>query len=118
MKSKDNQTEFNQESAIFDSIERPQVLAQARTTKPRAKLTLIIGLGVLLFLVVVYAWWLAGRNPTANQPEQAAQSQPTQAPVKTNLMEQRLEELKAQLKASDPAKKELPFPQVDLDINL
>lgn len=115
----ENQTLFTEEKPLNQEIYMPSDVNQdeGKTTflkTKKGKITLaIVGTFVLLILVTVA---LLPRNPVA--PEVQPSPSPTAAPLTTSAMQQRLIDLEEELKRADPADSILPFPAVDMYLEL
>jgi hypothetical protein len=73
------------------------------------------GVGLFLLLVVVVAALMLRRAPRVVNNSDLKYSPPS---AKTSELQQRVKELQADLDAADPAKVDLPFPPVDLELTL
>lgn len=118
-----DQTRFATEEPL---LEKPLVVESAvpagekpplPSKKSKLKLALIgVGLFIVLFaiiLMIIRFLMPADQRPSTQELEEVEQG----AVVKTEL-ERRVEEVRDELRAADPAKQDLPFPPVNMEIRL
>lgn len=116
-----NQTTFAEEKTMFPDT-RPPVAAKPDPNAPtspvkdKRKMYAIVGsVGVLLLVLIVTAVLMSRRTPQVVDNTGIKYTPPT---AKTSELQQRVKELQADLDAADPAKVDLPFPPVDLELSL
>lgn len=111
--SQANQTEFVDQVPLIEAQQR-RVLSwsQLRSNKNLRPFYLLIGL--FIFLVVLLFLRLLLSKP---EPEVIFEPTPV-APREVGPLHKRVYELREELRANDPTKQHLPFPQVDLQFNI
>jgi hypothetical protein len=116
-----DQTSFGLESPLFDQpkrrgfVEEMSPEEKARQKKKKIIIGLIAG-GVAVFvLLVVIAAMFKPRGLQTTTPEASAEPQTNQ---ELSPLEQKVETLRQELRAADPTREDIPFPPVDLEIEL
>lgn len=122
MKNKSNEAEF-MTAPPFETQEDTWWQEGQTRIKPDEKFLqtkkgkIVLAAGAALLLSLVLLGILILRN--SGQPEDEL---PTDTPVDSTReltpLQQQIKDLREQLKAADPAKKDTPFPQVDLEIRV
>lgn len=114
-----NQTHFAEEEPLFEESSLPvDPNAPIVPRKKKSPLALIlIGAGliviVILFLIVIMLLMPVQMLPTKAKPS------PTPTVKKdVSALEQRINELDVDLKQADPSKLDLPFPPVNMELEL
>lgn len=115
-----NQTQFSFEEPIFENtaVYADETQKDARQDAPKSKKKLLIfGLVgcIILVLLIVGLFALRGRNNTSQETTEEAVTIPTQ---ELGPLQQRIQDARDLLNASDPTKQDLSFPPVDLNIRL
>jgi cell division protein FtsL len=119
-----DQTEFAQQTPVFGSESESwweEAKSRIKPEKkfiqtPKGKIILFSGLAFLLIIILlVIILWVKqaaqkGDLPQINDQEAAEQD--------LSPLQQQIIDLRQQLKAADPAKKDTPFPQVDLEMRI
>ena len=107
------QTEFSSESPMFEPNQR--VLFDARNIKGNRNLSIFYILAAVLVFIflIIFLYAKFYRPPTVESP-----IVPTPTPVNNDPLMKRVESLDVELKAADPMRQALPFPNVDLKFNL
>lgn len=114
-----NQTSFTWEEPLFEAapvVSRPQVEVVA--PQPWYKKPVIVGgLITLVLLLLLLLLLVSSRRTTQQRPANltfpAATIVPTESP-----MQKKIRELRSGLQAADPSVQTLPFPPVDLELQL
>lgn len=115
----DHQTEFGAEEPLFESVYQPVTEEEARAKKAaRRKIVGVVGMGASLVLVLVgvMAWLFSGQRDTTNQVTETPMPTATATPLSG--WPARIQALKSELEAADPARQSLSFPQVDMELRL
>jgi cell division protein FtsL len=119
-----DQTEFTQQAPVFGSESESwweEAKSRIKPEKkfiqtPKGKIILFSGLAFLLIIILlVIILWIKqtvqkGDLPQINDQKVAEQD--------LSPLQQQIIDLRQQLKAADPAKKDTPFPQVDLEMRI
>lgn len=115
----ENQTLFNEERPLSQDIYIPpeEIVVEAKPTfiKTRKGKLLIAGVAVVGVLSILLLLLLP-RNRVA--PTVEPTPSPSSAPITGSAMQQRIDDLEAELQAADPADAILPFPAVDMELEL
>jgi hypothetical protein len=88
--------------------------AKTPIKKSLFKKIILIAVGVIVFIVVLA---LIARQPQLG-PSQEPTASPSPSPVAVGALNQRVNQLKLDLKSADPTKQELVFPPVNLNLRL
>lgn len=114
----ENQTQFASGSLIYE----PMVDAKERQTKRRQMIKkykpVIIGLSLILVILLGVAVWARFRAKPTVSPEQKEVITPAEIKKLTDPFTKRLTELQQELEKADPSQEDLPFPPVDLKLEL
>lgn len=119
-----DQNQFSQQSPVLEEAHEelaqpdPVSTQQTQTKKPNKKLLIAIVVFLFVIILVLMGVLLFVEPPAEKQPQP---TNPTPTPAvkqADDKLEKQLQEVKQSLEAADPAKKELPFPPVELEINL
>jgi hypothetical protein len=116
----EDQTLFiNQEPWLEDGTSQVKPVPPVGATQPRSRrnsILIIMGLFSLLAILILALVVLIKPQPATvtASPTPVASNQP----MATDPFQQRFSQVKADLKAADPAKRELPFPPIDVKIQL
>lgn len=117
MTDQDNQTQFTFEEPLFEAPpslpKEPDAPLKAWYKRPQ---TLII-LGVSTLGLLLFALYVASR-PQQQSGNEILNLQASPSPTALSPLEQRVNQLKTELQAADPSKQELPFPPVDMELEL
>lgn len=117
MTEEGNQTHFAYEEPLF---EQPPTVPSDEPVKPpvpwyKKKLVLVGIIGGVLFLLLLL---LILMQPRRQEPEDS-KATPTPSPVANfGPLEARVIELQQELEAADPAKQDLPFPPVNMEMRI
>ncbi len=117
--SYEDQTSFATGSLLYESISRPEPEVENSRDKKKNRLkSVLLGVAVLFIVVgLVVAYALIRQNDKQlRMPDKQASDQAQHA--KLSPFQKRLNELETDLKQADPSQENLPFPPVDLEINL
>lgn len=113
-----DQNDFNHLTTIQDEVQPYwQEPAPVKKPAPKQKILFVAG-GISLVIIILFLVILLVSKKKA---EPSSSVTPTAAPISkipNSAAGQQLEELQTQLEAADPTKKELLFPQVDLEIKV
>ncbi|MBD3250217.1 MAG: hypothetical protein GF381_01425 [Candidatus Pacebacteria bacterium] len=116
-----NQTQFGQESVLFEeqSEELAALEQPAENGKKKTNRLLIALVGGMFVLILALTAILLFVEPKDKKEPAQAEPTPTPAVEQTkSSLERQFDQLEQSLDQADPAKKELAFPQVKMDINL
>ena len=119
----DNQTQFSQEGAVLEEQQEELLFEPtAEDGKPFFKtkkgVLMIVGGLAFIFLVLVLVIASIIGNSNKKPIDQAQEQPPVQQQSSDDPLQQELNQLKSELEQADPSKRELPFPQIELEINL
>lgn len=114
----DDQTSFASGSVLYEPISRPTTDQDKTAAKNKKIKPVLLGVGILLLLIgLVVAYGLYQENGSGvapiKEPELTEEQQRELTPFR-----RRLSELEADLEQADPNQEKLPFPPVDLELNL
>lgn len=123
-KNRDSQTQFSQEGAVLEDQHEELLFEPSPNSennsffKSRKVLVVSITGFILLLLMVLIGIIILAKN-TATQ---IANPNPADESViieqNASPLQSELNQLKLRLEQADPSKRELPFPQIELEINL
>ena len=112
-----NQTQFSFEEPIF---ENQAVYAEEKPedTKPQSKKKLFVVFGVIGFFVLLLLLIIVVRMSRNGQIEEIIDEPDTQVSQELGPLEQRIKDARELLNLADPAKQDLAFPPIDMDLRL
>lgn len=108
-----NQTEFVDQAQFLEN--KHAGLFDFKNLKQNKSLRPFYGLiFVLIFILLIFVLSIVFKK----QPEKETVFDQTESNVKLDPLNQRVSDLREDLKDHDPTKQSLPFPQVDLEFNI
>ncbi len=117
----DDQTQFGLESPLFTvprkSKPESELTPEEITRQKRQRLLIGLGIGllILLMVLVVVAALMKPRVSKTLTPDASSTPVPHQ---QLSPLEQKVDTLRKDLRLADPTRQDLPFPPVDLEIQL
>lgn len=119
-----NQTQFGSEGPLFERPVSPSAISQPTENelmaeKPPKKLPLvfvIVGVVMVVLMAVILIFAILMRS--APPPPEEAELIMTEQTRNYGPLQQRLNDLKNELKAADPDQEELPFPPIDQNLSV
>ncbi len=123
MKDKLSQTDFSDQMSPFETEEdvwwqegKSRIKPEKKFLQTKKAKLIIAAAAVILLLIVMLLLVLLRSQPA--QDENLGPETPGPAVEELTPLQQQIKDLRIQLKEADPAKKDTPFPQVDLEINV
>lgn len=117
MTNQDNQTQFSYEKPLFEAPPplpvQPDVISIPWYKQP--KYWLLFGVAVVILLLVALTL-LSRPQVSTQQPTEEVMASPS--PTAVGPLEARINQLRTDLQAADPSKQDLPFPPVDMKLQL
>lgn len=117
MHERSNQTQFTFEEPLFEAP--PEVPTEPTAPQPpwyKRPRNLILGGGAVFLLLIVSLTMLS--RPVVQQQLTDLTASPTPTPAARGPYDQRLQELQTELQAADPTRQDLPFPPVNMELQL
>ncbi|MEA2056105.1 MAG: hypothetical protein U9O78_00085 [Patescibacteria group bacterium] len=122
-KNQENQTQFTQEGALYESGQEELLQTASSRLKEDSfvkskKGKLIIGLSILLFALLALLFISSSNKEKPQSAPQQNQETEIEEIEDSSPLRLQLEDLQNKLEQSDPADKDTPFPNVNMDIRI
>ncbi|MEA2056366.1 MAG: hypothetical protein U9O78_01450 [Patescibacteria group bacterium] len=122
-KNQENQTQFTQEGALYESGQEELLQTASSRLKEDSfvkskKGKSIIGLSILLFVLLALLFISSSNKEKPQSASQQNQEIEIEEIEDSSPLRLQFEDLQNKLEQSDPADKDTPFPNVNMDIRI